>query len=70
MPTVSFEVMSISCHRQSLVLVLPAVGNVRVRGGDMQPAEYCLMNIFDGVLGRVLWEGSASICCPCVVVGI
>ena len=36
----------------------------------MQTAEYCLMNLFPAVLGRVLWEGSTSMCCPHVGVGM
>lgn len=36
----------------------------------MLPTEYCLVNLFAAVLGKLLWEGSVSTCCPCVVVAI
>jgi len=46
------------------------VETVLVRGDEMQTVKYCLINHFLPVLRRVLWEGNASFCYPCVVLGI
>lgn len=40
-----------------------------VRAGEMESAECCLMKQVFQVQGfKVLWEGNASSCYPCVIV--